>query len=193
MKHSEEKEKRLFRCCGFYDDFCLCHRLFFIGAFFNRDLIKKLPIDTKTIVLERLTDYKPLVEEELESQGLSNYTSLILGMMYQESKGKGNDPMQSSESLGLKRNEITDPQLSVKQGIKQFTLMYKTGKEKGVDLDTIIQSYNMGAGYIDFVAEHGGTHTEELAKQYSEQQVKKILICILAGKCEKFPLSVLLR
>ncbi|MCY8213058.1 lysozyme family protein, partial [Bacillus spizizenii] len=52
------------------------------------------------------------------------------------------------ESLGLKRNEITDPQLSVKQGIKQFTLMYKTGKEKGVDLDTIIQSYNMGAGYI---------------------------------------------
>ncbi len=109
MKHSEEKEKRLFRCCGFYDDFCLCHRLFFIGiAFFNRDLIKKLPIDTKTIVLERLTDYKPLVEEELESQGLSHYTSLILGMMYQESKGKGNDPMQSSESLGLKRNEITD-------------------------------------------------------------------------------------
>lgn len=62
-----------------------------------------------------------------------------------------------------------------------------------MDLDTIIQSYNMGAGYIDFVAEHGGTHTEELAKQYSEQQVKKILICILAGKCEKFPLSVLLR
>lgn len=105
--------------------------------------------------------------------------------MYQESKGKGNDPMQSSESLGLKRNEITDPQLSVKQGIKQFTLMYKTGKEKGVDLDTIIQSYNMGAGYIDFVAEHGGTHTEELAKQYSEQQVKKILICILAGEMRK--------
>ena len=52
--------------------------------------------------------------------------------------------------------------------------MYQTGKKKGVDLDTIIQSYNMGAGYIDFVAEHGGSHTEELAKQYSEQQVKRI-------------------
>lgn len=55
-----------------------------------------------------------------------------------------------------------------------------------MDLDTIIQSYNMGAGYIDFVAEHGGTHTEELAKQYSEQQVKKILICILAGNAKNF-------
>lgn len=187
MKHSEEKEKRLFRCYGFYDDFCLCHRLFIIGhAFFNRDLIKKLPIDTKTIVLERLTDYKPLVEDELEHQGLPNYTSLILGMMYQESKGKGNDPMQSSESLGLKRNEITDPQLSVKQGIKQFTLMYKTGKEKGVDLDTIIQSYNMGAGYIDFVAEHGGTHTEELAKQYSEQQVKNPDLYTCGGNVNNF-------
>ncbi len=46
-------------------------------------------------------------------------------------------------------------------------------QEKGVDLDTIIQSYNMGAGYIDFVAEHGGSHTEELAKQYPSKQVKK--------------------
>ena len=26
--------------------------------------------------------------------------------MYQESRGEGNDPMQSSESLGLKPNEI---------------------------------------------------------------------------------------
>ncbi|OLQ45676.1 hypothetical protein BHT94_14890 [Bacillus licheniformis] len=170
----KKKRKGCFAAAGFMMIFVFVIASFLLVLlFFNRDLIKQLPIDTKTIVLERLTDYKPLVEDELDNQGLSNYTSLILGMMYQESKGKGNDPMQSSESLGLKRNEITDPQLSVKQGIKQFTLMYKTGKEKGVDLDTIIQSYNMGAGYIDFVAEHGGTHTEELAKQYSEQQVKK--------------------
>ncbi|MCY9043433.1 lysozyme family protein, partial [Bacillus inaquosorum] len=159
----KKKRKGCFAAAGFMMIFVFVIASFLLVLlFFNRDLIKKLPIDTKTIVLERLTDYKPLVEDELENQGLSNYTSLILGMMYQESKGKGNDPMQSSESLGLKRNEITDPQLSVKQGI-----MYKSGKEKGVDLDTIIQSYNMGAGYIDFVAEHGGTHTEELAKQYS--------------------------
>ncbi len=51
-------------------------------------------------------------------------------MIYQESKGRGNDPMQSSESLGLKRNEIKNPQTSIKQGIKQFTLMYQTGKKK---------------------------------------------------------------
>ncbi|KAA6450210.1 lysozyme family protein [Bacillus atrophaeus] len=170
----KKKKKGCFAAAGFMMIFVFVIASFLMVLLFsNHDLLKKLPFDTKSIVLERLTDYKPLVEDELDEQGLSNYTSLILGMMYQESKGKGSDPMQSSESLGLKRNEIQDPQLSIKQGIKQFTLMYKTGKDKGVDLETIIQSYNMGAGYIDFVAEHGGTHTEELAKQYSEQQVEK--------------------
>ena len=38
--------------------------------------------------------------------------------MYQESRGEGNDPMQSSESLGLKPNEIQETSLSIKQGVK---------------------------------------------------------------------------
>ncbi|MEH7802017.1 lysozyme family protein, partial [Bacillus pumilus] len=50
---------------------------------------------------------------------------------------------------------------------------YKHGKKKGVDLETIIQSYNMGIGYIDFVAKNGGKHSEKLAKQYSKKQVKR--------------------
>ncbi|MGE6629765.1 lysozyme family protein [Bacillus sp. NPDC077027] len=140
---------------------------------FHQKEIKKLPIDTETIVLSRLNDYKPLVETELRDQDLVQYTSLILGMMYQESKGRGGDPMQSSESLGLKRNEINDPDKSIKQGVHHFSAMYKHGKKKGVDLETIIQSYNMGTGYIDFVAKNGGKHSEDLAKQYSEKQVKR--------------------
>ncbi|CAM5288413.1 hypothetical protein [Bacillus safensis FO-36b] [Bacillus safensis subsp. safensis] len=68
--------------------------------------------------MSRLDDYKPLVETELRDQDLDQYTGLILGMMYQESKGRGGDPMQASESLGLKRNEINDPQKSIKQGVR---------------------------------------------------------------------------
>ena len=62
---------------------------------------------------------------------------------------------------------------SMKQGVHHFSVMYKTGQRKGVDLATIIQSYNMGSGYIDYVSKHGGKHTEKLAKEFSEKQVKK--------------------
>lgn len=59
---------------------------FLILLFSNNELLKSLPFDVKPIVLERLTDYKPLVEDELDEKGLTKYTSLVLGMIYQESK-----------------------------------------------------------------------------------------------------------
>ncbi|PCK12071.1 hypothetical protein CEY07_10730 [Bacillus safensis] len=169
----KKKKTGCFAISGCFTIFLFVFVLAAIAISFNQKELKKLPIDTESIVLSRLDDYKPLVETELRDQDLDQYTALILGMMYQESKGRGGDPMQSSESLGLKRNEINDPQESIKQGVHHFSTMYKHGKKKGVDLETIIQSYNMGIGYIDFVAKNGGKHSEKLAKQYSKKQVKR--------------------
>ncbi|MFD3448392.1 lysozyme family protein [Microbacteriaceae bacterium 4G12] len=131
-----------------------------------------LPWQKKT-VKEQLLKYEPTISNELNKYQLQSFTPLLLAIMYQESYGKGNDPMQSSESAGLKRNEIQDPENSIKQGVYHFYQMYKYGTKLQVDLDTIIQSYNMGPGYIDFVASHGGKHTEELAKEYSKMQVER--------------------
>ena len=47
------------------------------------------------------------------------------------------------------------------------------GIRKKVDFQTIIQSYNMGIGYINYVAQHGGKHSEALAKDFSLQRVKE--------------------
>ena len=92
--------------------------------------------------------------------------------MYQESRGEGNDPMQSSESLGLKPNEIQETSLSIEQGVKHFAKMYKYGTDKDVSMDTIIQSYNMGSGYIDFVAsQEVKQHSEDSAKKFSKMKV----------------------
>lgn len=122
---------------------------------------------------EQLIKYEPLISNELKKYHLNEYTPILLAIMDQESRGIGNDPMQSSESAGLKRNEINNPEDSIKQGVYHFSEMYKYGIKRRVDLDTIIQSYNMGPGYIDFVANHGFKHSEELAKSYSELQVQK--------------------
>ncbi|WP_422424423.1 lysozyme family protein [Bacillus sp. PSXD-155] len=123
-------------------------------------------------VEKRLLQFKPTIEKELEKYNLSDKTTTLLGIMYQESRGEGTDPMQSSESLGLQRNEIQDVNLSIEQGVKHFAQMYKYGIEKDVGIDAIIQSYNMGPGYIDFIAsKKTEKHSEKLAKQFSKMKV----------------------
>ncbi|MGG5252651.1 lysozyme family protein [Neobacillus sp. SM06] len=116
--------------------------------------------------------YKPLIETELAKYHLENYTTVVIALMQQESRGKGGDPMQASESLGLPPNSIKDPKQSIEAGVKHFQRALVYGKSKNVDFPTIIQAYNMGIGYIDYVAQNGGKHSEELAKQFSLKQVK---------------------
>ncbi|MBW3496399.1 lysozyme family protein [Bacillus sp. FDAARGOS_1420] len=129
----------------------------------------------KNIVLateKRLLQYEPTLKKELEKYDLGGKTAVLLGIMYQESRGEGNDPMQSSESLGLKPNELQEISLSIKQGVKHFAQMYKYGTEKDVSMDTIIQSYNMGPGYIDFIAsQEDKQHSEDSAKKFSKMKV----------------------
>jgi hypothetical protein len=117
--------------------------------------------------------YRPLLQEELKKYELEEYTDVLMALMQQESRGKGGDPMQSSEAAGLAPNEITDPKESIIQGVQHFHRVFTYGKEKKVDFLTVIQSYNMGMGYITYIADHGGTHTEKLAKKFSMLQVKK--------------------
>jgi hypothetical protein len=117
--------------------------------------------------------YRPLIHDELVKYNLETHTTVLVALMQQESRGKGGDPMQSSESAGLARNTITDPKKSIQVGVKHFQRVLTYGNQKKVDFQTIIQSYNMGIGYIDFVAQHGGKHSEALAKEFSLQRVKE--------------------
>ncbi|EJR57057.1 hypothetical protein IIO_05137 [Bacillus cereus VD115] len=121
---------------------------------------------------KRVLQYELTLKKELEKYNLGEKTAVLLGIMYQESRGEGNDPMQSSESLGLKPNEIQETSLSIKQGVKHFAKMYKYGTEKDVSMETIIQSYNMGPGYIDFIAsQEVKQHSEDSAKKFSKMKV----------------------
>ncbi|MFJ5624398.1 lysozyme family protein [Peribacillus loiseleuriae] len=117
--------------------------------------------------------YSTVLHDELAQYNLQEYTVVLIAVMQQESRGKGGDPMQASESAGLAPNTITDPMESIKYGVKHFQRVVAYGKEKNVDFLTIIQSYNMGIGYINYIAEYGGKHSEDLAKKFSMIQVEK--------------------
>jgi hypothetical protein len=131
------------------------------------------PLVVKKDPFADVKKYRPLVHDELAKFHLENHTTVVVALMQQESRGQGGDPMQASESAGLARNTITDPKKSIQVGVKHFQRVLTYGNEKKVDFQTIIQSYNMGIGYIDYVAEHGGKHSEELAKEFSLQRVKE--------------------
>lgn len=119
--------------------------------------------------------YEGAVQTSLSAHGLEEHTALVLAIMMQESGGSTSlDIMQSSESVGLAPNTITDPMYSIEVGVTHFNNVIEKMHKSDVDLDTAIQSYNYGMGYIDFVAKNGGVHSEELAQTFSQQEAKKL-------------------
>lgn len=112
--------------------------------------------------------WRPLVSEVANKHGVGNYTEVLLAMIYQESgEGTSNDIMQSSESQGLPPNSIQDPQESLDIGIKYFSSIVQYANKKKCDFATILQAYNFGQGYVDYVASNGGKSTNALAIAFS--------------------------
>ncbi|RUS51846.1 hypothetical protein QI30_18400 [Kurthia sp. 3B1D] len=124
---------------------------------------------------EAVLQYEEIVYGALLEYELEEHTPLVLAIMMQESGGTASlDVMQASESIGLPPNTITDPVYSIEVGVAHFEKVLAKRERLGVDLDTAIQSYNYGSGYMDFVAANGGKHSAALAQAFSEQQVAKL-------------------
>lgn len=91
-------------------------------------------------------------------------------MIQVESGGKGNDVMQSSESLGLPPNSL-DTESSIKQGCKYFASLLSSCKNRDIkDLNVAIQSYNYGGGYVGYVAGNGKKHSFTLAENFAREK-----------------------
>lgn len=122
--------------------------------------------------------WRSSVEQYAAEYGIGEYVELLLAMIAQESGGDAErhpDILQSSESMGEAPNTITDPQLSLKQGIQYFAALVESGKKAEVDLNTVIQSYNFGGGYISYIRDnYGGIHSEEAARAYSNKMKEKL-------------------
>lgn len=76
--------------------------------------------------------------------------------------------MQSSESLGLPPNSLSTEE-SIKQGVKYFSELLASSERLSVDLESVIQSYNYGGGFLGYVANRGNKYTFELAQSFSKE------------------------
>lgn len=93
----------------------------------------------------------------------------LLAIMQVESGGELDDLMQSSGSLELPADSLQQ-EASIRQGCSYFAQLLRRAESEGCDLDTTIQAYNYGSGFIDYVAEHGGKYSLELSEKFAEKQ-----------------------
>lgn len=111
------------------------------------------------------------VSAEAKNQGVPELVPYILAIIEVETRGVGNDIMQSGESLGLGAGSLT-PEKSIEQGIKYLKNSMMLGKSLGfTDVWGIIQSYNFGTNYVYYLATEGKIHSVDIAEKYSRDVV----------------------
>ncbi|PKR84077.1 bifunctional lytic transglycosylase/C40 family peptidase [Heyndrickxia camelliae] len=113
--------------------------------------------------------HKPMLEKYAREYGIEDYINVLLAIIQVESGGTLEDVMQSSESMGLPPNTLSAEE-SIKQGCKYFASLLESAKAKGCDLNSVIQSYNYGGGFLDYVAKRGKKYTFQLAESFSKTQ-----------------------
>lgn len=122
-------------------------------------------------VSAEVLQYRDDIERELGKHGKTEYTDLLLALMQQESGGRGNDPMQASESKCGYIGCITSPSESIEYGVRHFLSVLE---KADYDIKLTLQSYNFGGGFIDFVMKNGGAYTKELAIKFSQMMYQKL-------------------
>ena len=120
-------------------------------------------------VSEAVLAHQPMVEQYAEQYDIPEYVPILLALIEVESGGTGDDVMQSSESLSLPPDTL-DTEASIEQGTQYLATLLKDAELKGVDEATVIQAYNYGGAFIDYVAERGNAYSFELAKAFAEAQ-----------------------
>ncbi|MFC5452568.1 lysozyme family protein [Paenibacillus aestuarii] len=125
------------------------------------------PGDAQVSVL--VSRYEPIVRKYAELNGIPDLVGILLALIQQETGGRYLDVMQSSESLGLPPNTLTDPELSIQVGVKYFAGVYRSA---GNDINLALQSYNFGGGFISYANQHGG-YSIEVAQAFSSMMAAK--------------------
>lgn len=140
-----------------------------ISVVFAPATIVKKAINALTTVSANVLEYEADVSDYAEEYGIKEYVPYLLAIMEVESHGEGEDVMQSSESLGLPPNSLSTDE-SIRQGVRYFSELIEAVNAQGCDIDTAVQAYNYGAGFINYVAENGNEYTFELAQEFAKEK-----------------------
>lgn len=104
--------------------------------------------------------YEETVSIYCSDYDIEDYVVYILAIMMVESEGGGNDVM------GIGDLNIT-PEESINKGCKIFSDNLKKAQKLGCNTDSVVQAYNYGSDFLDYVSKNGKNYTFELAEKYA--------------------------
>lgn len=130
---------------------------------------KDVSFESGNAVSEDVKDYSFVVSEKAEKYGIGEYARYLLAIMQVESGGVGVDVMQSLGYSGIPEEKQT-ADLSIEYGVAYFADLIERADAAGCDMDTVIQAYNYGTGYIDYVAARGKKHDFDLACSFAAKK-----------------------
>ncbi|MDO5538922.1 MAG: lysozyme family protein [Eubacteriales bacterium] len=150
-------------------------------------LIFILPILTgsKTVNKGKLTgvnsdvlQYENSVEAYCKEYHISQFSTLMLAIMQQESSGQGTDIFQCSESpfnteYPNTPGSITDTDYSIRVGVETFAYcLDQAGCKRISDMEKVklaLQEYNFGNDYVNWAVSNYGGYSQENAYEFSEK------------------------
>lgn len=136
-----------------------------------------------TPVSAEVEAYTPVIRLYAQQYGVGEYVELIKAIMMQESGGRGDDPMQASESGYNTRyphspNTITDPEYSIDVGVQTIAdSLRQADVESPIDMDNIklaLQGYNYGNGFISWARANYGGYTPIAAIEFSDMMAARM-------------------
>ena len=143
----------------------------------------RTPKGTLVGVNSAVLKYKDTVASYCDKYDISEYATLMLAIMQQESSGQGTDVFQCSESpfnteYSSDPNSITDTEYSIRVGVETFAYCLEQAECKSIkDMDKVkiaLQEYNFGNDYAGWVLANYGTYTEESAYEFAEKMKSQL-------------------
>lgn len=140
-------------------------------------------LSTVNPVSAEVEAYRPVIQKYADQYGIGEYAELLMAVMMQESGGRGNDPMQSSQcpynkKYPRKPNGIKEPEYSIACGVQALKAeLTEAEAESPIDMERIklaLQGYNYGNGYIKWAKNNYGGYTAAGAVEFSEMMAKKM-------------------
>lgn len=140
-----------------------------VSLYTHQGKLSKTPI-VEHVFTKKVEQHRPTVTKYAKEYDVEEHVDVLLAMMMQESGGRGNDPMQSSESLCGSVGCIDEPKKSIEQGVAYFSKAFHLTDE---DIELTIQSYNFGIGFVQYAMEHGDGYNQDIAIAFSKKMYKE--------------------
>lgn len=125
-----------------------------------------------------VTKHEPTIKKYMAKYNIpSEYLPFILAQAMQESSGKEPDIFQASESkYNGKIGMIKSAEESIEHAMKRWREIIDQIKEKELtfSIELVLQTYNYGSGYLNWVEKHGKRYTKENAMSFSKYQLNNL-------------------